>query len=77
MNVLAEHLVLRPQPQVLLLNPVHAACQLLHVKYEAVFGIRNRIRIRVHMFLSLPDPDRDPLVRGMDPDPDSYIIKQK
>jgi hypothetical protein len=26
------------------------------------------------MFLGLPDPD--PLVRGMDPDPDSSIIKQ-
>jgi hypothetical protein len=29
------------------------------------------IRIhRIHMFLGLPDPDKDPLVRGMDPDPD-------
>jgi hypothetical protein len=29
-----------------------------------------RIRIhRIHMFLGLPDPDQDPLVRGMDPDP--------
>jgi hypothetical protein len=29
--------------------------------------------------LGLLDPDPDPLVRGMDPDPglDSYIIKQK
>jgi hypothetical protein len=35
-----------------------------------------RIRIhRIHMFLGLPDPD--PLVRGMDPDPDPYIIMQK
>ncbi len=35
-----------------------------------------RIRIhRIHMFLGLPDPD--PLVRGMDPDPDPSIIMQK
>jgi len=26
---------------------------------------------RIHMFLSLPDPD--PLVRGMDPDPDPAL----
>ncbi len=26
------------------------------------------------MFLGLPDPDPDPLVRGMDPDPDPSII---
>jgi hypothetical protein len=35
-----------------------------------------RIRIhRIHMFLGLPDPD--PLVRGMDLDPDPSIIMQK
>ncbi len=35
-----------------------------------------RIRIhRIHMFLGLPDPD--PLVRGMNPDPDPSIIMQK
>jgi hypothetical protein len=27
------------------------------------------LRIRIHMFLGLLDPDPDPLVRGMDPDP--------
>jgi hypothetical protein len=40
----------------------------------AVFRIH-----RIHMFLGLPDPD--PLVRGMEPDPDPApdlsIIKQK
>jgi hypothetical protein len=25
------------------------------------------------MFLGLPDPDSDPLVRGMDPDPDPSL----
>jgi hypothetical protein len=30
---------------------------------------------RIHMFLGLPDPD--PLFRGMDPDPDPSISKQK
>jgi hypothetical protein len=37
-----------------------------------------RIRIRrMRNFLGLLDPDLDPLVRGMDPDPDPSIIKQK
>jgi hypothetical protein len=37
---------------------------------------------RIHVFLGLPEPDPDPLVRGMDPDPvpaldpDPSIIKQ-
>ncbi len=30
---------------------------------------------RIHKFMCLPDPD--PLVRGMDPDPDPSIIMQK
>ncbi len=43
---------------------------------KPVFRILIRIRInRIHMFLGLPD--LDPLVRGMDPDPDPSIIKQK
>jgi hypothetical protein len=33
------------------------------------------LSIRIHMFLGLQDPD--PLVRGMDPDPDPSIIMQK
>ncbi len=33
------------------------------------------LRIRIHVFLGLQDPDPDPLVRGMDPDPS--IIMQK
>jgi hypothetical protein len=39
--------------------------------------LRIRIRIWIHMFLDLLDPD--PLVRGMDPDPDldPSIIMQK
>ncbi len=33
-----------------------------------------RIRIhRIHVFLGLPDPYPDPLVRGMDPDPDPAL----
>ncbi len=28
------------------------------------------------MFLSLPDPNPDPFIRGVDPDPDPSIIKQ-
>jgi hypothetical protein len=41
---------------------------------QAVLWIRFRIH-RIHMFLGLPDPD--PLVRGMDPDPDPSINMQK
>jgi hypothetical protein len=37
----------------------------LHLCYQAVL----RIRIRIHMFLGHPDP----LVRGMDPDPDPAL----
>ncbi len=37
--------------------------------------MRTVLRIRIHMFLGLLDPDPDPLVRVMDPDPS--IIKQK
>ncbi len=46
--------------------------------------MRIRIQIhRIHMFLGLLNPDPDPLVRGMDPDPaldqdpDPSIIMQK
>jgi hypothetical protein len=45
-----------------------------HAARQAVL----RIRIsRIRMFLDLLDPDPDPLVRGMDPDSDPSIIKQK
>ncbi len=41
-----------------------------------MFRIRIRIRIHgIHLFLDLLNPD--PLARGMDPDPDPSIIKQK
>ncbi len=35
------------------------------------------LRIRIHMFLGLLDPDQDLLVRGMDPDRDPSLIKEK
>jgi hypothetical protein len=42
---------------------------------QAVLRIQIRIRIhRINMFLGLLDPDPDPLVRSMVPDPS--IIKQ-
>ncbi len=37
--------------------------------FRAVLWIRIRIH-RIDMFLGLLDQDTDPLVRGMDPDPD-------
>jgi hypothetical protein len=43
---------------------------------KKLVGSIGRIRIRqIQVFLSLPDPDPDLLVRGMDPDPS--IIMQK
>jgi hypothetical protein len=45
---------------------------------KAVFWIRIRIQIhQIHMFFGLPDADPDPLISGMNPDPDPSIIKQK
>jgi hypothetical protein len=35
------------------------------------------LRIGIRMFLDLLDPDRDPVVRGMDPDPDPSIYSSK
>ena len=41
---------------------------------KSVLRIRIWIWIRrIHMFLGLSDPDLDPLVRGMDPDPDPAL----
>jgi hypothetical protein len=45
---------------------IHVGEKMLRVICKAVF--------RIHVFLGLPDPD--PLVRGMDPDPDPSIIEQ-
>jgi hypothetical protein len=42
--------------------------------FQPVLRIRIRIH-RIHMFLGLLDPDPDPFVRGMDPDPS--ITEQK
>jgi hypothetical protein len=53
----------------------------LKITWKVASNIRTpvlRIRIRIHqihLFLGLLDPDPDPLVRDMDPDPS--IIKQK
>jgi hypothetical protein len=52
------------------------------VKLKAVLLIRILIRFwirRIHMFLGLldPAPVPDSLVRGVDPDPDPSITKQK
>ncbi len=45
---------------------------------KILFLPRIRIRIRrIRMFLGLLDPNPDPLVRGMDLDPDPCISKQK
>jgi hypothetical protein len=46
----------------------------MYLKKKTVLRIRIR---RILMFLGLLDPDRDPLARGKDPDPDPSIIEQK
>jgi hypothetical protein len=43
--------------------------------YKSSTRTMHRAVFRIHMFLGLPDPD--PLVRGMDPDPNPSIIMQK
>jgi hypothetical protein len=44
--------------------------------FKEVLEAALRIRIhRIHIFLGLPDPD--PLVRGINPEPDPSIIMQK
>jgi hypothetical protein len=43
-------------------------------RFQAVLRIRIH---RIHMFLGLLDPDPDLSVRGMDPDLDPSITKQK
>jgi hypothetical protein len=53
-----------------------ALTQLSTVMLAAYLVQLLRIRIhRIHVFLGLQDPDPDPLVRGMDPDPS--VIMQK
>jgi hypothetical protein len=42
---------------------------------ESIVGRLLQAVFRIHVFFGLPDPD--PLVRGMDPDPDPSIIMQK
>jgi hypothetical protein len=37
--------------------------------YWGIVGSSEVLRIRIRMFLDLLDPDPDPLVRGMVPDP--------
>jgi hypothetical protein len=48
----------------------------LHKQNNSITVLRIRIQ-RIHVFLGLLNPDPDPLVRGMDPDPDTSIIKKK
>jgi hypothetical protein len=55
-------------------DPCFVKTGLSTTHFEPVFWIRIRIH-RIHVFFGLPDPDPDPLVRGMDPDPS--IIMQK
>ncbi len=47
--------------------------KLINVELRPALRIRIQIR-RIRMYLDLLDPD--PLVRGMDPDPDPTIINQ-
>jgi hypothetical protein len=48
----------------------------MHRAIKPVLRIQIRTR-RIRMFLGLLDPDPDPLVRGMEPNPDPSIVKQK
>jgi hypothetical protein len=62
--------------------PLELTKPFVSYQFILVFFQCSGIRIhRIHMFLGLLDPDPDPLVRGMDPDPapdlDPSIIMQK
>jgi magnesium-transporting ATPase (P-type) len=65
------------------LKPMSAArltkhCRVSHTGRKLLLRAVLRIRIRIHwihMLSGFPDPD--PLVSGMDPDPDPSIIVQK
>ena len=46
--------------------------QMKRVLGQQDHALKAVLRIRIHVFLGLPDPD--PLVRGMDQDPDPSII---
>jgi hypothetical protein len=75
-------MTLQEEQRVLNIWQVAANFPILQTVLFAVFlsriRIQNRIRIhRIHMFLGLSDPNPDPLVRCMDPDPDPSFIKQK
>ncbi len=41
--------------------------------FRSKFKANVTVVVRIHMFLGLLDPDLDPLVRGMDPDPDPAL----
>ncbi len=65
-------------------QPMRTAMHITWHGAQMNFGsvLRSRTRIhRIHVFFGLPDPDPDPLVRGMDQDPaldpDPSIIMQK
>jgi hypothetical protein len=63
---------------VLVATPSKDAKEVREPIYYSTAVLRIRIRIhQIHMFLGLLDTYPDPLVRGMDPDPDPFIIKQK
>ncbi len=49
--------------------------------YKVIFSVRNKVGIltvlgirirRIPMFMGLPDPEPDPLVGGMNPDPSLF-----
>jgi hypothetical protein len=44
-----------------------------HINITEVKAVLH-VRIRIQVFLGLLDPDPDPLVRGMDPDPSIIIV---
>jgi hypothetical protein len=63
-----KNIVLKIMPNIRLRN--FAAMNETLNFYFTVLPIRIWIH-RIHMFLGLLDPDPDPSVRGMDPDPSS------
>jgi hypothetical protein len=61
----------KPEPKIIIPNPQHLIFVLVSVHNAHYVPV---LRIRIHMILALLDPDPDPLVRGMDPDPDTALL---
>ncbi len=62
------------KPRAIIKSDKEQVTKFMSSRYQAVLRIRI---LRIRMFSGLQDPDPNPLVKGIDPDPDPSITKQK